>query len=203
MKKLVFFLVCLFTMQVVVADNDKPVTFEQLPQAAQSFVKKHFADRNVAFSKMDKDIFDVTYDVMFVNGDKLEFDKQGNWKEMKCKHGLVPETAVPAQIVKYVKTNSKMDKDIFDVTYDVMFVNGDKLEFDKQGNWKEMKCKHGLVPETAVPAQIVKYVKTNYPEAKILQIEKDRYEYEVKLSNFWDLKFDLKFNLIDMDRDDD
>ena len=52
MKKLVFFLVCLFTMQVVVADNDKPVTFEQLPQAAQSFVKKHFADRNVAFSKM-------------------------------------------------------------------------------------------------------------------------------------------------------
>lgn len=55
MKKLVFFLVCLFTMQVVVADNDKPVTFEQLPQAAQSFVKKHFADRNVAFSKMDKD----------------------------------------------------------------------------------------------------------------------------------------------------
>ena len=80
MKKLVFFLVCLFTMQVVVADNDKPVTFEQLPQAAQSFVKKHFADRNVAFSKMDKDIFDVTYDVMFVNGDKLEFDKQGNWK---------------------------------------------------------------------------------------------------------------------------
>lgn len=147
MKKLVFFLVCLFTMQVVVADNDKPVTFEQLPQAAQSFVKKHFADRNVAFSKMDKDIFDVTYDVMFVNGDKLEFDKQGNWKEMKCKHGLVPETAVPAQIVKYVKTN--------------------------------------------------------YPEAKILQIEKDRYEYEIKLSNFWDLKFDLKFNLIDMDRDDD
>lgn len=32
---------------------------------------------------MDKDIFDVTYDVMFVNGDKLEFDKQGNWKRME------------------------------------------------------------------------------------------------------------------------
>ena len=51
--------------------------------------------------------------------------------------------------------------------------------------------------------EVEKYVKTNYPEAKILQIEKDRYEYEVRLSNFWDLKFDLKFNLIDMDRDDD
>ena len=84
-----------------------------------------------------------------------------------------------------------------------MFVDGDRLEFDKQGNWKEMKCKRTSVPEAAVPAQIVKYVKTNYPDAKIIQIEKDRYEYEVKLSNFWDLKFDLKYNLIDMDRDDD
>ena len=66
-----------------------------------------------------------------------------------------------------------------------------------------MKCKRTFVPEAAVPTQIVKYVKTNYPDAKILQIEKDRYEYEVRLSNFWELKFDLKYNLIDMDRDDD
>ena len=139
MKKLVFFLVCLFTMQVVVADNDKPINFEQLPQVAQTFVKKHFANKSIAFSKVDKDLFDTTYDVMFVDGDRLEFDKQVNWKEMKCKR-----------------------------TY---------------------------VPEAAVPAQIVKYVKTNYPDAKIIQIEKDRYEYEVKLSNFWDLKFDLKYNL--------
>lgn len=147
MKKLVFFLVCLFTMQVVVADNDKPINFEQLPQVAQTFVKKYFANKSIAFSKVDKDLFDTTYDVMFVDGDRLEFDKQGNWKEMKCKRTSAPEAAVPAQIVKYVKTN--------------------------------------------------------YPDAKIIQIEKDRYEYEVKLSNFWDLKFDLKYNLIDMDRDDD
>lgn len=147
MKKLVFFLVCLFTMQVVMADNDKPISFEQLPKAAQSFVKKHFSNKNVAFSKIDKGIFDATYDVMFVDGDKVEFDKQGNWTEMKCKSTSVPEAAVPAQIVKYVKAN--------------------------------------------------------YPDSKIIQIEKDRYEYEVKLSNFWDLKFDLKYNLIDMDRDDD
>ena len=67
MKKLVFFLVCLFTMQVVMADNDKPISFEQLPKAAQSFVKKHFANKNVAFSKVDKGLFDTTYDVMFVD----------------------------------------------------------------------------------------------------------------------------------------
>lgn len=147
MKKLAFFLMCLFTMQVTMADTDKPIVFEQLPQAAQTFVKKYFAGQNVAFSKVEREIFDTTYDVMFVNGDKIEFDKQGNWKEMNCKRSSVPVAAVPAQIVNYVKTN--------------------------------------------------------YPEATIVRIEKDRYEYEVKLSNFWELKFDLKFNLIDMDHDND
>ena len=42
MKKLVFFLVCLFTMQVVVADDDRPITFEQLPQNCSEFCKKTF-----------------------------------------------------------------------------------------------------------------------------------------------------------------
>ena len=147
MKKIVFFLICLFTLQVVKADNDKPIVFEKLPQAAQAFVKKHFAGQNVAFSKVDREIFDTTYDVIFVNGDKIEFDKNGNWKEMSCKRSSVPAEAVPAQIANYVKTN--------------------------------------------------------YPDAKIIRIEKDRYEYEVKLSNFWELKFDLQFNLIDMDHDND
>ena len=59
------------------------------------------------------------------------------------------------------------------------------------------------VPQAVVPVKIQEFVKSNYPEAKVLKIEKDRYEYEVKLSNFWELTFDLNFNLIDMDNDND
>ena len=134
-------------MQVAMADNDKPVTFEQLPQAAQQFIKQNFADCEIAFSKMEK-----------------------KW---------------------------------FDTSYDVLFTNGDKLEFDKNGQWKEMKCKFTSVPEKAVPAPIVKFVNDKYPGVKILVIEKDRYEYEVRLSNFWEITFDLQFNVIDMDQDND
>ena len=54
-----------------------------------------------------------------------------------------------------------------------------------------------------IPAPIKKYVETNYPEAKVLSIERDRYDYEVKLSNFWEIKFDMNFNVIDMDNDRD
>ena len=147
MKKLFLLLVSVFTMQVAMADNDKPVTFEQLPQVAQQFIRQNFADREIAFSKMEKEWFDTSYDVLFTNGDKLEFDKNGQWKEMYCKFTAVPEKAVPAPIVKFVN--------------------------DK------------------------------YPGVKILVIEKDRYEYEVRLSNFWEITFDLQFNVIDMDQDND
>ena len=34
------------------------------------------------------------------------------------------------------------------------------------------------------------------------ELERDRYTYEVKLSNFWEIKFDKQFNVIDMDMDD-
>jgi len=50
-----------------------------------------------------------------------------------------------------------------------------------------------------IPAAIQKYVTTHYPDAKVLKIERDKKDYEVKLSNRTELKFDLKFNLIDID----
>lgn len=44
MKKLVFLLVCLFTLQTVArADDDKPIQVTQMPQLAQQFIKQHFS----------------------------------------------------------------------------------------------------------------------------------------------------------------
>lgn len=144
MKKLLLVFVCLFTLQSVVrADNDKPIQVNQLPQQAQQFIKQHFADSNIAMAKVESDWLNKSYDVIFTSGDKVEFDKKGNWTEVNCKFSSVP-TAI-------------------------------------------------------VPAAILKYVKTTYPDAKILKIDRDKKDFEVKLSNKWELKFDLKFNLIDMD----
>ena len=58
MKKLVFLLVCLFTLQTVArADDDKPIQVTQMPQQAQQFIKQHFADSKVALAKMESDFF--------------------------------------------------------------------------------------------------------------------------------------------------
>ena len=43
----------------------------------------------------------------------------------------------------------------------------------------------------------------NHPDTKIISVEKDKddKEYEVKLSNRWEMTFDFKGNLVDLDRD--
>lgn len=144
MKKLLFLLVCLFTLQTVArADDDKPIQINQMPQQAQLFIKKYFADSKVALAKMESDLLNKSYDVIFTDGNKVEFDKKGNWKEVDCKYSSVPAA---------------------------------------------------IIPET-----IQKYIKTNYPDTKVVKMERDKKEYEVKLTNRTELKFDMDFNLLDID----
>ena len=86
---------------------------------------------------------------------------------------------------------AKQETDLFYKSFDVIFTSGDKLEFDKSG-------KNG-VPSQIVPKEIIDYVNTNYPNEKILQIERNSREYEIKLSNRWEIKFDKQFRVIDID----
>lgn len=52
------------------------------------------------------------------------------------------------------------------------------------------------------PSEIEAYVEANYPDATIIIVTYDKWdkEYEVTLSNGWELTFDKSFNLIDADR---
>lgn len=148
MKKILFktfsALVCLLAIcSVASADNDKPIEVSQLPTAAQTTLKSYFSDRKVALAKVESDLFEKNYDVIFTNGDKVEFNSKGEWTEIQCKQSQVPT---------------------------------------------------GLVP-----SQISSYVKSNYSGTKIIEIEKDSKEYEVTLNNGIELTFNKKFKLIDID----
>lgn len=144
MKKVIFLFVCLFTMSMIaVADTDKPIQIGQLPLNAQTFISTYFKNAKVAMAKQETDLFYKSYDVIFTSGDKIEFDKSGDWTEVKC-----IKDGVPSQII---------------------------------------------------PQQIRDYVNTNYPDDKILKIERDSKEYEIKLSGRWEIKFDKQFRVIDID----
>ena len=96
-------------------------------------------------------------------------------------------------------TYVKDERDYLERSYEVLFANGTKVEFNRNGEWKEVDCRRSEVPAAIIPAQIVKYVSDNYPGAKILQIERDRNDYELRLSNRLELTFDKKYNIIDID----
>lgn len=144
MKKSVFLLVCMFAMSAAtMADNDKPIQVGQLPSEAQTFITTYFNDRKVALAKQETELFTKSYDVIFTNGEKIEFDRSGRWTEVSCK------------------------------------TNG--------------------VPEAIIPQAILTYVQTNYPDAVIMQIERDRGNYEVELSNRLEITFDSQMRVIDID----
>ena len=135
MKKLAILLVCVFAVSTVaMADNDKPIQIGQLPTAAQTFITTHFKGNKVALAKQETELFDKSYDVIFTNGEKIEFDRSGEWTEVSCK------------------------------------ING--------------------VPAAIIPQAIKTYVESNYPDAKVMKIERNRHEIEVQLSNRWEITFD-------------
>ena len=106
---------------------------------------------------------------------------------------------LPAVSQEFIKTHFAGVEVSFSKVDKCVFVNGAKVEFAKNGEWKDVECKYGEVPAAIVPQQIRDYVTKNYPKNKIVAIDRDRRDYEVELDNGLDLKFDLKFRLIDID----
>ena len=146
MKKLALLFVSLFVLSFgAKAINDKPIQVEEMPKKAQQFIQTHFAGVSVAMAKVELDFLSKSYDVIFTNGDKVEFDKKGKWTKVDCEHSQVPQAIIP------------------------------------------MAIQH--------------YAAKNYPDAKVVKIEvTDRKGYDVDLSNGFDIEFDKKMNVRDIDR---
>lgn len=144
MKKLITLSVCLFALLgLAKADNDKPISLNELPQKSQKFIKQYFPKNEISYAKMEKEVWDKKYEVVFVNGEKIEFDKKGDWKEIDCKFSAVPEALIPSAIKKHLAEQ--------------------------------------------------------YPQAKVIQIERDSKGYDVKLNNKLELKYTPTFQLKEID----
>ena len=92
-----------------------------------------------------------------------------------------------------------IESNVIGKNYDVVLKNGTKLEFDKKGNLTEIDCKQGTVPTQFIPQAIKNYLKANYARQSVKNIEMNKNEYEVELTNGLDLTFNKHFQLIDID----
>lgn len=144
MKKMMLILACVFTLVTnATADNYQPINRNQLPEKAKTFLSTYFPTSKTSLIRKEIDLTEISYDVIFTDGSKVEFDRKGDWTEVDC-------LAVP-------------------------------------------------LPPGVVPKAIAELVKTQYPDAKITKIERDHREYEVKLTNRVELTFNKKMQLIDID----
>ena len=82
--------------------HDRPISVSELPEKAQQFIRQHFPNEKVSFAKMERELFDTTYEVIFTSSSKVEFLKNGDWKEVDCKYSTVPAAIIPQQIAQYV-----------------------------------------------------------------------------------------------------
>lgn len=99
-KTLITLFVALVSFTTALADNDRAIQFNQLPQAAQTFLNSHFKNAKIAMVTTERDWLSQEYNVVFVNGDKIEFDSKGNWENIECKRTFIPQGAIPAAITK-------------------------------------------------------------------------------------------------------
>ncbi len=144
MKKILFAVTAMFMFAgAAFADDDRIIQFDQLPAKAKEFVKQYFPDEKVSYVKEEADFMELSYEVVFAKGSKVEFNGQGIWKEVDCRYSTLNEALVPVQIREYVKKN--------------------------------------------------------FPDVQFVKIEKGYRDYEVKLTNRLELTFDANFNLIDID----
>ncbi|MBQ9556400.1 MAG: PepSY-like domain-containing protein [Muribaculaceae bacterium] len=146
MKRIKFLLLMamVMTMSLTMSadDDDRVITYDQMPQAAQTFLKQHFAK-------------------------KVPLVVTADWDD-----------------------------------YTIRYESGEKVEFDKKGNWKDIECYSTKVPAAVVPEQINAYLNQNYPGKSVIKLERHRSVYEVKLNNGMEIEFNRNFQVIDVDYDD-
>ena len=143
MKRTLITLALVLVTFAIVKAADRPVTFNQLPQAAQTFINTNYPVEKVAFATVDDDFIRPDYHVALVSGVMLQFE-----------HG---------------------------------------------GSLEKIETRNGNIPAGIIPFQIIDMVKQYYPEAQITEYEIGKRSYEVKLSNRMEMKFNTKFQIIELD----
>ena len=143
MKKMILLTVSLFMgLGTIFAGHDRPIKVEQLPEKAQKFLTTYWTDVKVLKAEMDKDGLEVAYDVYLENKTKIEFDKRGEWKEIKSPMTEIPKGVIMQNILDYVANNysgnriEKIKREHHH--FEVELTNDIELKFNKKGEFKRV-----------------------------------------------------------------
>ena len=138
-RKIVTVVTVLFAVNFAAA-KDVQIKFSELPQKAQTYVRTHFSESDIASVWKDTEMLLVEdYTVVFNNGTEIEFFPSGEWKEVKSRGTEIPAKIIPNGIAQYVSQNysghpiKKISKKRYG--YEVELIGGTDLEFSQNGKF--------------------------------------------------------------------
>jgi hypothetical protein len=114
---------------------------------------------------------------------------------------LIRENELPAVSKTFIETHFAdvgitamvRERDGLNIDYTVYLANGFDVDFNKSGEWDDVDGHFQSVPESVLallPQPLLQHIATTFPNLSIVEVNKERYGYEIGLSNDLDLKFD-------------
>lgn len=114
--------------------DDKPVSFNQLPQPAQDFINLYYPDDTLLYATKDDDIVAAGYEVRLNSGVEIDFTSKGILDKIKDPNGIT-ESIIPGKIVEYVKSRFPdtyfLEYDADKKSYEVKLSNRVEIKFNK------------------------------------------------------------------------
>ena len=138
MKRMFITIAIVLASVTIAKADDRPVTFEQLPKAAQTFINTNFPKDKVSFATVDDDIIAPDYEVALVSGVMMQFRHDGRLESIKSRTGNIPAGIIPQQIINGVKGYYPdamiLEYDIDRLSYEVKLSNRMEIKFDRNFN---------------------------------------------------------------------
>ena len=144
MKHFLLLIAATLTFSAASAQDSK-VTFNDLPADAINFVREHFLVDHIASVWKDTDYNDEEYTVIFRDGLEIEFNGNGDWKELKARHGKVPDHVVPEKILAHVSATfpfesiKEVSRNLTKKRYEAELTDEQELKFDENFNFIGVK----------------------------------------------------------------
>ena len=134
MKKLILMIVSIAAFVSVAVAEDKPVTFNQLPEGARTFLDTNYQKVKLVLATKDDDFIRPEFNVVLENGVAIQFDNDGRLEKIASRSGDIPAAVIPKQITDIVKSHYPdtciVEYEVDRKTYEVKRSNRIEITFD-------------------------------------------------------------------------
>ncbi len=86
-------------------------------------------------------------------------------------------------------------------SYEVYLEDGIEIEFRRNGDWQKVEGKYNRIPTGFIPKKVISSIKSRFPNASIVSIDKDFGGFDIELDNRIEVKIGSNGNIYEIDRD--